>query len=123
MARRKGPSDQLALFPGAEPEEPAEPEPARVGPAPVSPEIEELGRALHPEIRLGPSTWSFPGWAGIVYDGKYTPTRLAREGLAACARHPLLRAMGVDRTHYAPVAAAELAAYAAEVPAGFRFLV
>jgi uncharacterized protein YecE (DUF72 family) len=122
MARRKAPSDQLTLFPGAEPEVEVGPA-AGVGPAPVSPEVVELGRALHPEIRLGPSTWSFPGWAGIVYDGKYTPTRLAREGLAACARHPLLRAVGVDRTYYAPVPAAELAAYAAEVPPEFRFLV
>jgi uncharacterized protein YecE (DUF72 family) len=120
MGRRKAPSDQLTLFAGAEPEEPEE---ESVGPASVSPEVEALGRALHPEVRLGPSTWSFPGWAGIVYDWKYTPARLAHQGLAAAARHPLLRAAGVDRTHYAPVAAAELAAYAEEVPAGFRFLV
>jgi uncharacterized protein YecE (DUF72 family) len=125
MARRKGPSDQLALFPGAEPEEPEgqEEEKPRVGPAPVSPDIEELGRALDPEIRLGPSTWSFPGWAGIVYDGKYSTAQLAHEGLAALAQHPLLRGVGLDRTYYAPVPASELAAYAAEVPPGFRFLV
>lgn len=127
MGRRTAPGDQLALFAGAPgtPEAIAEAESTRerVGPAPVPEEIEELGRALPPEVRLGPSTWSFPGWAGLVYDGKYTPVRLAREGLGAVARHPLLRAAGVDRTHYAPVAAAELAAYAAEVPAEFRFLV
>jgi uncharacterized protein YecE (DUF72 family) len=120
MGRRKAPSDQLALFAGAEPEEPQE-EP--VGLAPISLEVEDLGQALHPEIRLGPSTWSFPGWAGLVYDRKYTPTRLAHEGLAALAQHPLLRAAGVDRTHYAPIPAAEFAAYAEVVPAGFRFLV
>jgi uncharacterized protein YecE (DUF72 family) len=123
MGRRKAPADQLTLFALAEIEEPEEPAAGGVEPAPVSEEVAELGRALPAEIRLGPSTWSFPGWAGIVYDRKYTPTRLAREGLAAVARHPLLRAAGVDRTHYAPVAAAELAAYAAAVPPGFRFLV
>jgi uncharacterized protein YecE (DUF72 family) len=120
MGRRKAPSDQLTLFAGSEPEEPKE-EP--VGLAPISLEVEDLGQALHPEIRLGPSTWSFPGWAGIVYDRKYTPTRLAHEGLAALAQHPLLRAAGVDRTHYAPIPAAEFAAYAEVVPVGFRFLV
>ncbi len=123
MGRRKEPSDQLTIFalpPGEEPEAPKE-EP--VGLAPISLAVEDLGEALHPEIRLGPSTWSFPGWAGIVYDGKYTPTRLAHEGLAALAQHPLLRAVGVDRTHYAPIPAAEFAAYAEVVPAGFRFLV
>jgi uncharacterized protein YecE (DUF72 family) len=124
MARRKAPPDQLALFPGAEPEESQEREKTeRVGPAPISLEVEDLAQALDPEIRLGPSTWSFPGWAGIVYDGKYSQAQLAHEGLAALARHPLLRGVGVDRTYYAPVPADELAAYAAEVPPGFRFLV
>jgi uncharacterized protein YecE (DUF72 family) len=120
MARRKSAADQMALFPGLAPE--PEPE-AAVGAAPVPEDVEELGRALPEEVRLGPSSWSFPGWAGLVYDGKYSPTRLAHEGLAALARHPLMRSVGVDRTHYAPVAPAELAEYAAAVPPGFRFLV
>jgi uncharacterized protein YecE (DUF72 family) len=38
-------------------------------------------------------------------------------------RHPLLRSVGIDRTFYAPIAAAEFAHYARQVPAGFRFLV
>jgi uncharacterized protein YecE (DUF72 family) len=123
MGRRKDPSDQLTLFAPPPDAELEEPEDERVGPAPITLELEDLGQALHPEIRLGPSTWSFPGWAGIVYDRKYTPTRLAHEGLAALAQHPLLRAAGVDRTHYAPIPAADFAAYAEVVPAGFRFLV
>ncbi|HET9599230.1 MAG TPA: DUF72 domain-containing protein, partial [Anaeromyxobacteraceae bacterium] len=49
--------------------------------------------------------------------------RLAREGLAAYARHPLLRAVGLDRTFYAPLPAAELARLAAQVPEDFSFLV
>src|SRR5256885_16118940 len=118
MARRKE-TDQLQLFPGL-----AETEPARgVGLAPVPEEGAELGEVLPPGILLGGSTWSFPGWAGLVYDRKYSESRLAQEGLAAYARHPLLRAVGVDRTHYAPVEATDLAAYAAAVPEGFRFLV
>lgn len=119
MAGRK-PRDQLALFALAPA---AEPEPAGVGAARQPAEIEALGRTLPEEIRLGGSTWSFPGWAGLVYDRSYPPSRLAREGLAAYARHPLLRAVGVDRTHYAPVEAVELAAYRDAVPSGFRFLV
>ena len=39
----------------------------------------------------GTSSWSFPGWAGIVYDSKVSQTTLARHGLAAYARHPLFR--------------------------------
>ena len=119
MARRKR-QDQLALF-DLGPQ--AEPEPAGVGAARQPEEVEALGRELPEGIYLGGSTWSFPGWAGLVYDRSYPPTRLAREGLAAYARHPLLRAVGIDRTHYTPVEAVELAAYRNAVPAEFRFLV
>ncbi len=119
MAKRKE-QDQLALFDLG-----PEPEPARagVGAAPQPEEVEGLGRALPAGVYLGGSTWSFQGWAGLVYDRSYSQSRLAREGLAAYAQHPLLRAVGVDRTHYAPVEAMELAAYREAVPRNFRFLV
>jgi uncharacterized protein YecE (DUF72 family) len=119
MARRKE-QPQLALFDFA-----PEPEPERKGvDAALQPEeVEALGRELPREIHIGGSTWSFPGWAGLVYDRSYSPSKLAREGLAAYARHPLLRAVGVDRTHYQPVEAVELAAYREVVPEDFLFLV
>lgn len=109
--------DQLDLF-GAPP-------PARrgVGPAPVAADIAALAGALPRCVRLGTSSWSFPGWTGIVYDRAASSATLARTGLAAYARHPLLRTVGVDRTYYAPISAEEFAAYAAAVPADFRFLV
>ena len=94
-----------------------------VGAAPVEEEVAALGRELPPGIYLGGSTWSFPGWAGLVYDKRYSESRLAHEGLAAYARHPLLSAVGIDRTHYTPVEARDLAVYAEAVPEGFRFLV
>ncbi len=119
MARRKQ-QDQLALFDLGQP---PEAEPSGVGAARQPEEVEALGRELPEGVHLGGSTWSFPGWAGLVYDRSYSPSRLAHEGLAAYARHPLLRAVGVDRTHYAPVEAVELAAYREAVPDGFRFLV
>lgn len=119
MARRK-PDDQLALFDLG-----PEPAPGReaVGAAPQPEEVEALGRELPRGVYLGGSTWSFPGWAGLVYDRSYSPSRLAREGLAAYARHPLFKGVGIDRTHYAPVEAMELAAYQEAVPEDFRFLV
>lgn len=94
-----------------------------VRPAAVPAELAEVAGKLPATLRLGTSSWSFPGWAGIVWNRVHTATRLARHGLAAYARHPLLTAAGIDRTHYAPLPAAELAAYAAAVPAGFRFVV
>ncbi|MCZ7566512.1 MAG: DUF72 domain-containing protein [Burkholderiales bacterium] len=48
---------------------------------------------------------------------------LAREGLRAYAAHPLLRCVGIDRTFYATLAAADFARYASQVPAAFRFVV
>src|SRR5262245_26369482 len=120
MAGRRKQQDQLALF-DLGPER--EPEPAGVGAAQQPEEVEALGRELPPGIHLGGSTWSFPGWAGLVWDRSYSQSRLANEGLAAYARHTLLRAVGIDRTHYAPVEAVELAAYREVVPMEFLFLV
>ena len=99
------------------------PTPGTVGAALPPPEVAELGRRLPRGLYLGGSTWSFPGWAGLVYGRSYPAPRLAREGLAAYARHPLLRAAGIDRTHYRPLPAADLARYAAAVPEDFLFLV
>jgi uncharacterized protein YecE (DUF72 family) len=98
-----------------------------VRPAMVDEPLRRLGLALDPRIRLGTSSWSFPGWAGLVYDaaGGRPPgeQRLARAGLPAYAAHPLLRTVSLDRTFYAPLTAAEFARYAAQVPDGFRFVV
>jgi uncharacterized protein YecE (DUF72 family) len=96
---------------------------AVVGAAAVPEEVAALGRALPRSVYLGGSTWSFPGWAGLVYDRTYTESRLARHGLAAYGRHPLLRAVGIDRTHYRPLPARDLARYAEAVPEDFLFLV
>lgn len=82
-----------------------------------------LATRLPSDVRLGTSSWSFPGWSGIVYAGGATPTRLARSGLSAYAQHPLLRAVGLDRTYYAPLQAEDYATYAAQVPPHFRFVV
>jgi uncharacterized protein YecE (DUF72 family) len=98
--------------------------PARgVGAAALGDEVSAVVARMPPDLRLGTSSWSFPGWAGLVYDRAPSPAVLARYGLAAYARHPLLRTVGVDRTYYAPVPAATFAAWAAAVPADFRFLV
>ncbi len=96
---------------------------APIGPATVPDELTGTARRLPAALYLGTSSWAFPGWAGLVYDRAPSPTALARDGLAAYARHPLLRAVGLDRTFYAPIPAAEFARLAAQVPADFRFLV
>jgi uncharacterized protein YecE (DUF72 family) len=86
-----------------------------------------LAAALPARIRLGTSSWSFPGWTGLVYaagNGKpATEQMLARRGLSAYARHPLFHTVSLDRTFYAPLTTAEFAHYAAQVPDDFRFVV
>lgn len=117
MAR---PLAQLDLFGGAP--TPVAPRGQGVGAAEVSPALFELARRLPPTLFMGTSSWSNPGWAGIVFDQPYAVDRLARGGLAAYAEHPLLRMVGVDRSYYAPLTPGELARYADSVPEGFRFL-
>ena len=108
---------QLSLFSDAD----------GIDPAPVDEAIARVAAGLSARIRLGTSSWSFPGWTGLVYaprNGKpATEQVLARHGLAAYARHPLLRTVSLDRTFYAPLTTAEFAHYAAQVPEGFRFVV
>jgi uncharacterized protein YecE (DUF72 family) len=95
---------------------------ATVGAAPADPSLAPLAATLPASLRLGTSSWGFSGWAGMVYDRSHPESQLSRQGLAAYARHPLLRAVGVDRGFYAPVPEADLERYAAAVPADFRFL-
>ncbi len=99
-----------------------EAEPARV-PDEIHALAARLAATLPQGLRLGTSSWSFPGWAGLVYAETATKTALSRHGLTAYAHHPLLRTVGVDSGFYAPLDAGRLARWAAQVPADFRFVV
>lgn len=97
-----------------------------MSPAAVSEELAALGRRLPAALHLGTSSWSFPGWRGIVWAAEGRPPsrqRLARVGLGAYARHPLFRCVGLDRSYYGPIPREAFARYAADVPGGFRFVV
>ncbi|KDB08486.1 protein of unknown function DUF72 [Burkholderia sp. lig30] len=94
-----------------------------VAPAPVAPDVAAAAAGLPPNLRLGTSSWFFPGWDGIVYDGEYAQPALSRDGLAAYATHPLLRSVSLDRSFYAPLSVADYLRYAQQVPDDFRFVV
>jgi uncharacterized protein YecE (DUF72 family) len=94
-----------------------------IGVAPLPEDLVGVPARLPAGLRLGTSSWSFPGWAGVVFRHRAGEHLLARAGLGAYARHPLLRAVGLDRTYYAPLPADDLARYAAQVPEDFRFVV
>lgn len=91
--------------------------------APLCADQDRLAAGLPAGLRLGTSSWTFPGWEGVLYQGRYTATQLAHEGLRAYSRCPLLRTVGVDRSHYTNLDAESWAALAEQVPPTFRFLV
>lgn len=116
---RKGSIEgQLSLFPEFEVAAPA-----ASGAGPGAAARAQTWPAWPPGLWVGTSSWSFPGWKGLVYDGQYSESRLSREGLRAYSRHPLLGAVGLDRTYYAPISVDEYRRYADQVPDDFRFLV
>lgn len=92
-------------------------------PASQDASVVALAAALPDRIRLGTSTWSFPGWEGLVYAGAHSTEVLARHGLSAYAAHPLLRTVGLDRSFYGPVPAADLQRYALAAPPPFGMVV
>ncbi len=94
-----------------------------VAAAPASPESIDIAHKLPQKIYLGTSSWSFPGWNGLIYAGAFSDQKLARDGLPAYAQHPLCRTVGIDRTFYAPIPELDYARYASQVDDGFRFLV
>jgi uncharacterized protein YecE (DUF72 family) len=83
-----------------------------------------LGAPVLPdEIRLGTSSWFFPGWRGLVYDAVYPQPALSKKGLVAYGAIPLLRTVSLDRTFYAALTTAEYARYATQSPDDFSFVV
>lgn len=116
------------LFGGPPPEDdtaPARPPARRTGvhPAAWSDELRELAARLPPALRLGTSSWSYPGWQGLVWEGAHSDQTLARKGLPIYAQHPLFRTVSIDRSFYRPLTASDYARYAAQVPGHFRFVV
>ncbi len=92
----------------------------------VQPHVTEAALALAERvpswIRLGTSSWTFPGWRDLVYAGAPTREALIARGLRAYAAHPLLRTVGIDRSYYGPLTASDLLGYAANLAQapGFR---
>ena len=83
--------------------------------------LELLGERLPSRLRLGTSSWTFPGWAGLVYHRRYANKQaFLRDSLGEYAAHPLMRTVGIDRGYYAPVPPPDLEAYARQLPEGFR---
>jgi uncharacterized protein YecE (DUF72 family) len=87
---------------------------------PLFPRARELRRALPAAIRFGTSSWTFPGWGGIVYAGRPSQRELVADGLREYAKFPLFRTVGIDRSYYAPLTDLDLQGYAKQLPPDFR---
>lgn len=88
-----------------------------------APTLVELAKTLPPTLRLGTSSWNYPGWNGLVWNGEYSMTDLSRHGLTAYSKHPLFRTVSIDRSFYRPLTVAQFAQHAAQVGDDFRFVV
>ena len=82
-------------------------------------ECAAIAERVPENVRFGTSSWSFPGWAGIVYSLRASASAIENTGLIEYARHPLLGTVGIDRGFYAPIPAEDLRRYAEQLPPGF----
>lgn len=116
-----------AAPPAAPTQEPSRARRTGVHPAAWGDDLRALAARLPPTLRLGTSSWSYPGWQGLVWEGAHSEQTLAKKGLPVYAQHPLLRTVSIDRSFYRPLTASDYARYAAQIPgglpAGFRFAV
>ena len=77
-------------------------------------------RAAIPEgVRFGTSSWTYPGWKGLVYSRDSPATGAGAQMLAEYARWPLFATVGIDSSFYAPLTEKTLRSYAAALPPGF----
>jgi uncharacterized protein YecE (DUF72 family) len=82
-------------------------------------EFARLAEAIPPDIRFGASSWTYPGWRGLVYHRDYPKTGAAARMLDEYARFPLFRTVGIDSSFYTPPTPKTLQSYAEHLPPGF----
>jgi uncharacterized protein YecE (DUF72 family) len=81
-----------------------------------------LRAAIPDGVRFGTSSWTYPGWKGLVYRRDYPATGAGAEMLAEYARYPLFGTVGIDSSFYTPLVEKTLRSYAAALPEGFPCL-
>ncbi len=79
----------------------------------------KLSDQLSENLKFGTSSWTYPGWTGLVYGKRFPKTGASTAMLAAYARCPLFRTVGVDSFYYRPPSPDLLSDYRQALPAGF----
>ena len=82
-------------------------------------ELERIAARIPPLIRFGTSSWTYPGWRGLVYHHDYPARASAASMLTEYSRFPLFRTVGIDSAFYGPPTDAVLRSYADHLPDGF----
>lgn len=82
-------------------------------------ELERIAARIPPLIRFGTSSWTYPGWRGLVYHHDYPARGSAASMLTEYSRFPLFRTVGIDSAFYGPPTDAVLRSYADHLPDGF----
>lgn len=82
-------------------------------------EAASLAVKLPKGLHFGTSTWTYPGWTGLVYKKPYPKTGASARMLGEYAQFPLFNTVGVDSFFYRPPTAKQMREYAEVLPAGF----
>lgn len=92
--------------------------------SPDAPELDlsRLVAAIPAGVHFGTSSWTYPGWRGLVYQRDYPETGAGAEMLAEYARWPLFSTVGIDSSFYTPLTGKSLRGYADALPDGFPCL-
>ncbi|HEU5219201.1 MAG TPA: DUF72 domain-containing protein [Gemmatimonadales bacterium] len=85
-------------------------------------DLAALRAAIPKGVRFGTSSWTYPGWKGLVYQRDYPATGASAEMLAEYARYPLFSTVGIDSSFYGPLTQKSLKSYSAALPRGFPCL-
>ncbi len=83
-------------------------------------ELAELAPRLPSWLSMGTSSWTYPGWTGLIYARAHCKTGASTAMLREYARFPLFRTVGIDSFFYTPPSASTLTGYAEALPPGFR---
>jgi uncharacterized protein YecE (DUF72 family) len=95
------------------------------GPPPASPlpprdVLQSWRSRISSDIRFGTSTWTYPGWAGLVYSRVWPAQGASARMLEEYARFPLFSTVGIDASFYGPPDPRTLEKWARALPGDFR---
>lgn len=63
-------------------------------------------------IKFGTSTWTYPGWKGLVYQNEYSSEQDFKNNcLKEYVKFPIFRSVGIDHSFYKPLSAKQVQMY------------